>query len=86
MDMQSLLEALRGVIPDHWLSGLTAFVVVCATLATVLPAPTPTSGTVYRIIYNVVKYGGGNFGKAKNAQDQAFKFEQQKTIPNDGKR
>lgn len=86
MDMQSLLDAFRGIIPEHWIVGLTVVVTICAALATALPAPKPASSTVYRTIYAVIQWIACNFGKAKNAQDQRFIFESQKTIPNDGKR
>lgn len=77
MDMQSLLAALQGVIPDHWFACLTTAVAVCSAMATVLPAPKADSGVFYRVAYALVQLFGFNKGKATNAQDQkTFTFHE----------
>lgn len=63
------MDALTGLIPEHWIAWLTFVVTVCAALTTVLPPPKSDSGTIYRIIYNVLQWVALNLGRAKNAQD-----------------
>lgn len=75
------MDALQGIIPDHWLAWITAFVTICAAITVILPAPQPTSRTLYRVVYNMLQWVALNLGKARNAQDVP-----QKTIPADGKR
>lgn len=77
------MESLQGLFPDSWLAWITALVTLCAAVTVILPAPHMRSGTVYRIIYNVVQWIALNLGKARNAQDV---HGTQKTIPVDGKR
>lgn len=42
---------------------------MAAWICTLLPAPTAQSGTVYRIVYGLLNWAGGNKGKAKNADE-----------------
>lgn len=65
MDL-SMLTNLDG---ETVATGVAALSGVAAWICTLLPAPTASSGTVYRIIYGLLNWAGGNRGKAKNADE-----------------
>lgn len=44
---------------------------VCAAVCALLPAPTESSGIVYRVIYKILNWIGCNVKKAANADDAA---------------
>lgn len=50
---------------------LSAASAVCAWIATLMPAPSDTSGIVYRALYKAINWFGANVGKARNADDAA---------------
>lgn len=50
-------------------TGVAAVSGVCAWICTLLPAPTERSGNVYRVVYGLLNWFGGNKGKATNADD-----------------
>ena len=52
---------------------LSAVSAVCAWAATLMPAPSETSGVIYRSLYKVINWIGANIGKATNADDAAKK-------------
>lgn len=65
MDLTQLLNEILG----SWAGVFFAVVGVVAAIATMLPAPVSTSGTTYRIVYNMLNWLAMNFGKAKNADE-----------------
>lgn len=42
---------------------------VCALVSTLMPAPNPTSGVLYRACYKIINWAGCNWGKSKNADE-----------------
>ncbi len=42
---------------------------VCAAVSALLPAPSETSGTLYRVIYRVLNVLAANVGRARNADE-----------------
>lgn len=42
---------------------------VCAAVSALLPAPSDSSGTIYRVIYRVLNLLAANVGRARNADD-----------------
>lgn len=44
---------------------------VCAAVCALLPAPTESSGYVYRVVYKILNWIAMNIGKAENADDAA---------------
>ena len=44
---------------------------LCAAVCALLPAPTESSGSVYRVVYKILNWIAMNIGKAENADDAA---------------
>lgn len=65
MEINDLINALFG----SWAGIVLAVIGVFSALATLLPAPSATSGTAYRILYRVLTWLACNVGKARNADD-----------------
>lgn len=65
MDPVQLLESIPAVGPA--IPYILAAGAVCAAVATVLPAPKPTSGKAYVILYTAINWMALNVGHAKNA-------------------
>lgn len=65
MDFSALLDTQSGVTA----LGLAALSGVCAFVCAFLPAPTESSGVVYKLVYEVLNWIGCNKGRAKNADD-----------------
>lgn len=63
------MEALEGLLPEHWLVWVTTIVAICAAIAVVLPAPKEESNIVYRAVYRIIQWVALNLGKAKNSED-----------------
>ena len=65
--MEELLNEIFGSFAGLALSLMG----VCAAVAALLPAPTGTSGTAYRVLYRVLNLLAVNVGRARNADDAA---------------
>lgn len=68
MDFSILSDFLNSQT-GAWALFLSAASAVCAWAATLMPAPSETSGVVYRTLYKVINWIGANIGKARNADD-----------------
>lgn len=67
MDLMTAFMAVPGVGP--YLPYITLAMALCATVATVLPAPGPDANPLWVAAYRLVNMVGANFGRAKNAAD-----------------
>ena len=68
MDFSMISDFLNSQT-GSWALFLSAASAVCAWAATLMPAPSETSGVVYRTLYKVINWIGANIGKARNADD-----------------
>ena len=67
--MEELINELFGSYAGLVLSVMG----VCAAVAALLPAPSESSGVIYRTVYKVLNLLAVNVGKATNADDAAAK-------------
>lgn len=72
MDFSIISDFLNSQT-GSWALFLSAASAVCAWAATLMPAPSETSGVIYRTLYTVINWIGANIGKARNADDAAIK-------------
>ncbi len=56
-------------ITENWELFLSVIISICAFVAVFLSAPTDTSSSIYKMIYNIINYLAFNIGKAENADD-----------------
>ena len=68
MDFSMISDFLNSQT-GSWALFLSATSAVCAWAATLMPAPSETSGVIYRSLYKVINWIGANIGKARNADD-----------------
>ena len=68
MDFSMISDFLNSQT-GSWALFLSAASAVCAWAATLMPAPSETSGVIYRSLYKVINWIGANIGKARNADD-----------------
>ena len=66
MDFSMISDFLNSQT-GSWALFLSAASAVCAWAATLMPAPSETSGVIYRSLYKVINWIGANIGKARNA-------------------
>lgn len=71
MDFTIFTQFFSAAFGDYWgVVILTMICSVCAVISAFTPAPTETSGKLYRAVYAVVNFFAVNVGKAKNADEK----------------
>lgn len=66
-----MMEQLINDIFGSWAGVVLSAMGLCAAICTQLPAPSESSGKVYRVLYTVMNWIGCNVKKAANADDAA---------------
>lgn len=65
------MEQFVNDIFGSWAGVVLAAMGLCAAVCVLLPAPTESSGSVYRVVYKILNWIAMNIGKAENADDAA---------------
>ena len=67
------MEQFVNDIFGSWAGVVLSAMGLCAAVCALLPAPTESSGSVYRVVYKILNWIGCNVKKAANADDTAQK-------------
>ncbi len=63
------MEELISEVFGSYAGLVLAVMGVCAAVSALLPAPSETSGTPYRVLHRVLNVLAANVGRAKNADE-----------------
>lgn len=69
-----LVGLLLACLPATWEGWATLAIAICAVLAATWPRPKEDAHVLWRGLYALVNALGANFGRARNADDQAAKL------------
>lgn len=69
-----LMAALLAWMPATWEGWATLVIAICAVIAATWPRPKDDAHVLWRGLYALVNALGANFGRARNADDQAAKL------------
>lgn len=69
-----LMAQVLAWLPATWEGWATLVIAICAVIAVTWPRPKDDAHVVWRGLYALVNALGANFGRAKNADDQAAKL------------